>query len=62
MSLMVHTLIKLLFSKKEREKILYPCHPVKCLITGASENGKAVFLTKITLNNLTNMIQQTFTH
>ena len=32
------------------EKILYPNHPVRCIITGPSECGKSVFLTKIILN------------
>ena len=32
------------------EKILYPNHPVKCIITGPSERGKSVFLTKLFLN------------
>ena len=32
------------------EKILYPTHPVRCIITGPSECGKSVFLTNLTLN------------
>ena len=32
------------------EKILYPNHPVKCIITGASECGISVFLTNLILN------------
>ena len=32
------------------DKILYPTHPVKCIITGPSECGKSVFLTNIILN------------
>ena len=32
------------------EKILYPNHPVRCIITGPSECGKSVFLTKLILN------------
>ena len=32
------------------EKYLYPTHPVRCIITGLSECGKAVFLTKLILN------------
>ena len=32
------------------EKILYPHHPVKCIITGPSERGKSVFLTNLLLN------------
>ena len=32
------------------DKILYPTHPVRCIITGPSECGKSVFLTKIILN------------
>ena len=53
MSLMVYTLIKPLFNKKstlEMEKILYPTHPVRCIITGPSECGKSVFLTNLILN------------
>ena len=32
------------------EKILYPTHPVRCIITGRSECGKSVFLTNLILN------------
>ena len=32
------------------EKILYPNHPVRSIITGPSECGKSVFLTKLNLN------------
>ena len=32
------------------EKFLYPTHPVRCIITGPSECGKLVFLTKLILN------------
>ena len=32
------------------EKILYPTHPVRCIITGPSESGKSVFLTNSILN------------
>ena len=31
------------------EKILYPSHPVRCIITGPSEYGKSVFLTNLIL-------------
>ena len=31
------------------EKILYPKHPVRCIITGPSECGKSVFLTNLVL-------------
>ena len=34
------------------EKFLYPKHPVRCIITGPSECGKSVFLTKLVLNNI----------
>ena len=34
----------------KREKFLYPTHPVRCIITGPSECGKSVFLTKLILN------------
>ena len=29
------------------EKLLYPSHPVRCIITGPSEGGKSVFLTNL---------------
>ena len=32
------------------EKILYPTHPVGCIITGPCECGKSVFLTNLILN------------
>ena len=32
------------------EKILYPKHPLRCIITGPSECGKSVFLTNLILN------------
>ena len=32
------------------EKILYPSHPCRCIITGPSESGKSVFLTNLLLN------------
>ena len=32
------------------DKILYPTHPVRCIITGPSECGKSVFLTNLILN------------
>ena len=32
------------------DKILYPSHPVRCIITGPSECGKSVFLTNLILN------------
>ena len=32
------------------EKILYPKHPLRCIITGPSECGKSVFLTYLILN------------
>ena len=34
------------------ERILYPNHPVRCIITGPSECGKSVFLTNLILNNI----------
>ena len=34
------------------EKILYPTHPVRCIITGPSECGKSVFLTNLILNSI----------
>ena len=33
------------------EEFLYPNHPIRCIITGPSEYGKSVFLTKLILNN-----------
>ena len=32
------------------DKILYPQHPVGCIITGPSERGKSVFQTNLILN------------
>ena len=32
------------------DKILYPHHPFRCIITGPSECGKSVFLTNLNLN------------
>ena len=32
------------------DKILYPSHPCRCIITGPSESGKSVFLTNLILN------------
>ena len=32
------------------EEILYPTHPVRCIITGPSECGKSVFPTNLVLN------------
>ena len=32
------------------DKILYPTHPVRCIITGPSECGKSVFLRNLILN------------
>ena len=32
------------------EKILYPTHPVRCIITGPSNAGKSVLLTNLILN------------
>ena len=32
------------------DEILYPTHPVCCIITGPSECGKPVFLTNLFLN------------
>ena len=34
------------------EKILYPNHPLRCIITGPSNVGKTYFLTNIILNNI----------
>ena len=34
------------------EKILYPAHPVRCIITGPSECGKGYFLTNLILKNI----------
>ena len=32
------------------EKILYPNHPVRCIVIGPSSSGKSVFLTNLILN------------
>ena len=32
------------------DKVLYPTHPVRCIITGPSECGKSVFLINLILN------------
>ena len=32
------------------ERILYPSHPCRCIITGPSESGKSYFLTNLILN------------
>ena len=32
------------------EKFLYPTHPVRCILTDASECGKSVFLTNLMIN------------
>ena len=32
------------------DKIFYPTHPVRCILTGPSECGKSVFLTNLILN------------
>ena len=34
------------------EKLLYPNHPIRCIITGPSEYCKSVFLTILMLNNI----------
>ena len=34
------------------DKILYPQHPVRCIITGPSECGKTEFLTSFILNTI----------
>ena len=47
---MVYTLFKPLFNNKETEKLLYPSHPVRCIITHPSECGKSMFLTNLILN------------
>ena len=52
-SLMVYTLIQPLSNKNKlikMEKILYPNHPVRCIITGPSCSGKSVLLTNLILN------------
>ena len=32
------------------EKVLYPSHPVRCIITGPSCSGKSYFLTNLIVN------------
>ena len=32
------------------EKFLFPNHPVRCIITGPSNVGKSIFLTKLVVN------------
>ena len=49
MSLMVYTIIKLLFNNKKMEKFLYPNHPICCIINGPNNLGKNVFLTNLLL-------------
>ena len=50
-SLMIYTLAEILIPKKTiMEKILYPTHPVRFIITRPSESGKSLFLTTIILN------------
>ena len=44
------------------EKLLYPQHPVRCIITGPSKCGKSVSLTNLILIFLTNIIKYTSTH
>ena len=39
------------------EKNLYPTHPVRCIITGLSECGEAVFLTMLFLNIINEFIK-----
>ena len=34
------------------DKLLNPTHPVGCIITGPSECGKSVFLTKLNINTI----------
>ena len=34
------------------EKLFYPTHPVRCIITGPSDFGKSVFLTNLILKNI----------
>ena len=45
MSLLVFTLVKLLFNNKSMENFLYPNHPIRCIITGPTECGKSVLIT-----------------
>ena len=32
------------------EKKIYPCHPVRCIITRPSQSGKSVLLTNVNLS------------
>ena len=41
------------------EKILYPSHPFRCIITGPSECGKSVFLTSLVLK-ITNKYEKLY--
>ena len=41
------------------EKLLYPSHPVRCILTGPSECGNSGFLTNLIL---VNMIKYISTH
>ena len=44
------------------EKILYPNHPVQCIITRPSECGKSIFLTILILNIINEYKKYTSTH
>ena len=41
------------------EKLLYPTHPVRCIITGPSESGKTVFLTNL-ISNIFNEFEKIY--
>ena len=41
------------------EKILYPKHLVRCIVTGPTECGESVFLSNLILNNL-NEFEKTY--
>ena len=47
---MLYTSKKILFNNKEVEKFIYPNHPVRCITTGPSENGKSIVRTNSLLN------------
>ena len=47
MILMIYTLFKHSFEKKQMEKFFFPTQPVGCIITVPSECGKSVFLTNL---------------
>ena len=47
----LHFIIIIKYALINDEKLLYPHHPVRCIITGPSECGKSVFLTNLILNN-----------